>query len=96
MSEEFATRTELNGLGSRLNEVEMLKPRMIRTEDDIQVIFKTIECDKKEHVDLRKEIGVVGLEIQKSINNLMTKSMIGIAVPTILILVQLLMQALNK
>lgn len=96
MSQEFATRTELNGLGSRLNEVEMLKPRMIRNEADIKLLFQKSESDKEEHVDLRSEINAVGMQIQKSINDLMTKSMIGIAVPTILILVQLLMQALKK
>jgi pyruvate/2-oxoglutarate dehydrogenase complex dihydrolipoamide acyltransferase (E2) component len=96
MEEQPATRSELNGLGARVNEIEKMEPRISRSEKDIQTLYTAIECDKKEHVDLRKDISQVGLEIQKSINGLVLKFMAGIAVPTILILAQLLGQSLTK
>ena len=50
------TREELNGLGSRVSNIEKLESRVLRNEQDIQKIFSAMSEIPEQNLALTKEI----------------------------------------
>lgn len=46
------TREEVNGLGKRISEVELLKPEVARNQQDIQKIFDALDQIPKQNQKL--------------------------------------------
>lgn len=79
--EDYASRKDLNGLGKRLGEIELLKPAVERNAADIQKIFDAMDKIPAQNAAIMKD---VTKDNQKTV----TKVLVGLTLAVLLMFVK--------
>lgn len=89
MTEEYATRKELNGVGTRISLIELLTPEVKRNKEDVQALFNFQEKNIEQHSEIKTMIGKIETGIQKTVNTLVWKVVAVVSIPSIILAVQI-------